>query len=85
MTKSTRDLLHFLPLVVLFVLGLVGFLLFSFNPLYQVVITLAVAFAYVAWGIVHHLLLKDLEASIVVEYIIIAILGLVAILPLLFK
>ena len=40
-------------------------------------VSIATAVAYVAWGIVHHLLHKDLHIETVVEYVAIAALGLI--------
>ena len=45
----------------------------------QFIIALLTALLYVGWGIVHHYLDRDLHYKSVVEYVLIALLGLVII------
>ena len=46
-------------------------------------IAVGVAGAYITWGIVHHHLHRDLHVSVVVEYILIASLGVIVTLSIL--
>jgi EamA domain-containing membrane protein RarD len=85
MKKLSRDIQHYLPLVGILVAGLVGFLVFSYDRNFQAAIAIAVAVSYVVWGLVHHYIHKDLHASVIVEYLAIAIIGLVAIFSVLFR
>jgi len=75
---------HYLPLLGIFMAGLVGFLLFPYDKGFQMALAIAVGVSYVSWGIVHHHIHDDLHLSVVVEYITIATLGLVIVFSLLF-
>ena len=85
MRKLTRDIQHYLPLVGIVVAGLVGFVIFGYDRNFQAVISVAVAISYVVWGLVHHHIHKDLHASVILEYMAIAIVGLVAVFSVLFR
>ncbi|MBU0569641.1 hypothetical protein KKB40_02565 [Patescibacteria group bacterium] len=85
MKKISRHIQHYLPLLGIFVVGILGFTIFSYDKIFQAALVLAVATAYVAWGIIHHHIHEDLQTSVVVEYLVIAILGLIIIFSLLFK
>lgn len=75
--RFSTHLPHYLSLFGIFAVGLVGFLLFSYDRAFQIAIIVAVAISYVAWGIIHHYLHRDLHLSVVIEYIAVAIIGLV--------
>jgi EamA domain-containing membrane protein RarD len=85
MKKLTRDIQHYLPLVGIFTAGLLGFVIFSYDKNFQAVISVAVATSYVVWGLVHHHIHRDLHTSVIVEYLAIAIVGLVAVFSVLFR
>lgn len=76
---------HYLPLFGILFAGILGFIMFSYDKNFQMVLILAVAASYVTWGIVHHHLHRDLRISVVVEYVVIAMLGLILIYSLLFR
>lgn len=69
----------------IFVAAVLGFVIFSYDRSFQVLISIAVAVSYVVWGIIHHYLHKDLYLEVVIEYIIVAALGLVTLFSLLFR
>ncbi len=46
-------------------------------------VALAVAISYVSWGIIHHYIHHDLTFAVLVEYLAVAILGLVMVFSLL--
>lgn len=73
--KFFHHLPHYLPLVGVYLAGLVAFILFSFDRQFQIGIVIAVAISHVVWGMVHHHVHKDLSLEIVVEYFAIAIMG----------
>lgn len=75
MKKFTRDIQHYLPLVTIFLAGILGYINFSYDKAFQIAIVVATAAGYVTWGIVHHYIHKDLHLSVVIEYIMIAALG----------
>jgi len=85
MKKLSRDIQHYLPLFGILVAGLVGFSIFSYDRNFQAAIAVAVAVSYIVWGLVHHHIHKDLHASVIVEYLAIAIVGLVAVFSVLFR
>lgn len=83
--KVTKHVKHYLPLVAILFAGLLGFLIFSYDRAFQLIILTAVSVAYVVWGLVHHYLHDDLHLFVIVEYIVIATLGLVIVFSLLFR
>jgi hypothetical protein len=85
MKDISRDIQHYIPLISIFLAGIVGFAAFSFDRVFQATLTLALATAYVFWGIVHHSIHKDLHLSVILEYIVVAALGVVIVFSLLFR
>ena len=85
MKHFTRHLPHYLPLIGIFVAGIIGFYCFSYDRFFQAAISIALIIAYVFWGVVHHFIHKDLYLEVIIEYLIIALLGLVVILSLIFR
>ncbi len=85
MKRATKHLLHYLPLIAVFLAGLLAFWLFSYNRVFQIIVAVVVAVSYVVWGVIHHAIHKDLYLSTVVEYIVIASLGLIIIFSLIFR
>jgi EamA domain-containing membrane protein RarD len=83
--KTARHIQHYIPLISIFLAGILGFVYFSYDKVFQVIIALAVAVSYVAWGLIHHYIHDDLHFSVVVEYASIAILGLIIIFSLVFR
>jgi hypothetical protein len=82
MKSFARHLPHYLSLFGILLAGFAGLILFSYDKNFQLAVALATAGAYVAWGIVHHAIHKDLYMETVIEYIVIAVLGLTIILSL---
>lgn len=85
MKAFAKDLPHYLSLFGILLAGFAGLILFSYDKNFQMSVALSTAGAYVAWGIVHHTIHKDLYLETVVEYIAIAILGLVIIVSLVIR
>lgn len=67
-----KDLKHYLALAAILSVGFGLYWLFNFNRQIQVWITIGMGCAYVIWGIVHHLLKKDLHLRIILEYLLVA-------------
>lgn len=82
MKKVIKDLAHYLPLFGIFLLAIVAFWQFPFDKAVQTGIVIVTALAYVVWGIVHHALHRDLYLVVVIEYVAVALLGVVAVLVL---
>lgn len=84
MKKITKHLPHYLALLGILGAGVVGFYIFSYDRLFQAAVAVALAISYVAWGIVHHMIHDDLHPAVVIEYILVASLGLVIVFSLIF-
>jgi hypothetical protein len=85
MTRFTKHLPHYIPLVTIILAGVFGFFIFSYDQVFQTTILVAVSVSYVFWGIIHHKIHNDLSLFVFIEYLIIATLGLVVVLSLLFR
>ena len=83
--KTAKHLLHYLPLIGVLLAGSFAFWFFSYNRAFQIVIAVVMAVSYVLWGVIHHMLHKDLHLSTVVEYVVIASLGLIIIFSVIFR
>lgn len=73
--RKKEHLFHFLPLVLVLFFGLFLALKVGYDRQLQMAIILAVAMFYVAWGVLHHLIEHTLVARIVLEYVLVAVLG----------
>ncbi len=80
-----KDLPHYVPLVAIFIAGIVGFYIFSYDRTFQLAVALSLSLSYVSWGIIHHTIHKDICLTIVLEYLAVAILGTVMILSLIYR
>lgn len=68
--KLSVHAIHFIILI-LILLGSAGaFLFLQGNHTSQLIVGVLTAVSYVAWGIIHHMLQKDLHTKIVVEYVL---------------
>ena len=85
MKKIAKDVQHYLPLLGILIIGAFGFINFSYDKMFQLAIAVSVACAYFAWGIIHHYIHRDLYISVLVEYLVIAALGVVIVFSLLFR
>lgn len=85
MKSIAKHLPHYLTLLGILVLGGAAFILFSYDKAFQIGISIAVAAAYVVWGVVHHLIHRDLHLSVFIEYLLVAALGLVIIFSLILR
>lgn len=74
-TRLSKHSAYYVSLIVILVLG---FLLAynSSNRGFQIGSVIVTTFFYVLWGIMHHLINHDLNAKIVIEYILIGVFGL---------
>jgi len=77
MTSWRHHIPHFLTLFGILLAGFAGLILFSYDKNFQEASALATAAGYVSWGVVHHYLHKDLHFEVFLEYLAVAILGLV--------
>ena len=85
MKRITKHLSHYVPLIAIILAGVFGFLIFSYDQAFQIMILIAVCISYVLWGVIHHKIHDDLSLFVIIEYLVIATLGLVIVLSLLFR
>lgn len=81
----TRHMSHYTALFGILIAGFAGLILFSYDKKFQIAVAAALTASYVAWGITHHYLHKDLHIETIVEYIVVAVLGFVIIFSLLIR
>jgi len=79
MKHYLRQIPHYTVLFGILIAAAVAFALFSYDRVFQLIITIALAVSYVAWGLIHHHIHRDLYLRVVIEYIAVATLGLVII------
>ena len=79
MTNKTKInwLYRHMALMLILAIGVVSIYIFQGFPYRQMLIAVAMTAAYTGWGIIHHLQEGDLHLSVVVEYLLVAILFLV--------
>jgi accessory gene regulator protein AgrB len=70
-------IMHYFVLAVILSGGLAAFYYARPDTTLQFIVAVILAVAYVAWGLIHHTLQKDLHQKVVVEYILIAAIALV--------
>ena len=85
MKELKRFLMHYGSLLTVVSMGFVGVIFFSYNKWIQAGILVAVATSYVVWGVTHHHIHKNLYLSVILEYVLIATVGLVIVLSLIFR
>ena len=85
MKHIAKHLPHYFVLFGLLLAGILAFVLFSYDRIFQMVVAVAVAVSYVIWGLVHHYIHRDLYFSAVLEYLAVAVLGLVMVFSLILR
>jgi len=65
--------------------GFAGLILFSYDKNFQIAVAAALSASYVAWGVTHHYLHRDLHIETFLEYLAVAILGFVIIFSLVLR
>lgn len=82
---NTKHISHSLTLVGILFAAFFGLVMFSYDKYFQLSISVAAAVSYVVWGVVHHILEKDFQIEIFLEYLAVAILGLTVIFTLVIR
>lgn len=72
-----QHLPHYFSLFGLLAVSAFGFHLFEYDENFQLAIIISASISYVAWGVVHHKIHDDLKLSVVAEYAIFALLGII--------
>ncbi len=78
MSKKMSHKGHYFSLVLILGLGLLALIFASPNKKLQTEIFIMISFFYIVWGVFHHGINHRLNSKIVVEYILIAALGIAA-------
>lgn len=78
--KSLRHVTHYLFLLVILIIGIFSMLILGKNVTSKITIIIFIGVSYFLWGIVHHLLEKDLHSEIIIEYFLFSVLGVASIL-----
>jgi uncharacterized membrane protein len=72
-----QTVIHFLVLIAILAAGILTFIVVRPNTTLQLLVGIITAAAYVFWGIIHHVIQKDLHQKIVVEYFLIGAIAIV--------
>ncbi|EKD94569.1 MAG: hypothetical protein ACD_26C00034G0104 [uncultured bacterium] len=80
-----KHLPHYISLIGILMAGLLGFYFFSYDRFFQIGIAVALAASYVSWGVIHHTIHKDICLAIILEYVAVAILGVVMVFSLILR
>ncbi len=80
-----KHFFHYLILLSIFCFGLFFFAYFSYNRTIQTLCVIGLGIGYFLWGICHHYLEKNLYLKVVIEYFLVALLGVILVISLLFK
>ncbi|MBI4028826.1 MAG: hypothetical protein HY376_00445 [Candidatus Blackburnbacteria bacterium] len=85
MHHFTRHLSHYLSLVGLIVVAVIGLLIFKYDPTFRTAIVISLGVSFVIWGVVHHWLHEGLHIRLVLEYLGVAAFGTVILLALIWS
>ncbi len=73
--KINEHLLYYISLFIILFLGFILIISLSVNKSLQLAVFIVLALFYVIWGLLHHYMNHELMTKVVVEYILIASLG----------
>lgn len=75
MHNFTRNITHYLSLIGIVGIGMIGLLVFHYDKVFQSAISVGIGVSFVFWGVVHHHIHDDIHHKIVLEYLATAMLG----------
>ncbi len=78
MIKTNKHFGYYFYLITILVIGLLVTWRLSPNEQYQMISLVIISIIYAGSGIIHHLLNHDLVDKIVIEYVLVALLGIAA-------
>ena len=85
MNAFKRHFKHYIPLLGIMAVGILGFLFFSYDRIFQVALAFALCASYVSWGVVHHKIHDDFDLFVFLEYLSVALLGFLMVSFLIFR
>jgi len=68
---------EYISLLIIFISSVIAFYFFSYDPHSQRRVIYAAAAVYFLWSLYHHYKRGDLHVSIIIEYLIMAIFGII--------
>jgi len=77
--NTGQHIKHYLPLLGIIVAGLVGFKIFYYDQVFRLAVIIATSFAYITWGIINHYIHQDLDLNVILEYVAIALIGIITV------
>ncbi len=77
MYDVTHHVFHYIILVMIITGGLSAFFSFRNYPMIQLLIGITTSLLYAVWGMVHHLVDRDLSIQIIIEYLAVAIFAII--------
>lgn len=80
-----KHLGDYLALLSIFGLALFFFFFFSYNQTAQIMVVVSLSLAYFLWGLSHHYHEENLHFKVVIEYFLIALLGAILVISLLYR
>jgi hypothetical protein len=83
--RKFKHLPHYISLISIFLAGILGFYIFSFDRAFQLAVVFALSLSYISWGVIHHTIHRDICLTIILEYIAVAILGAVMLISLIYR
>jgi predicted membrane channel-forming protein YqfA (hemolysin III family) len=83
MKKPLSHIVDYLLLTILVSAAILLILFFNGNQYYQQLTIIGLSVLYIVWGVLHHLKEKTLQARIVLEYVLFALLGCIIVIGLL--
>jgi len=68
---------EYIVLAIIFILGLYFYFFMGFSPSNKRFVVLSIAAAYIFWSLHHHYKRGDLTTAIIIEYLVVALFGVV--------
>ncbi len=77
MSDFSKHFSHYFSLVGIMVATVLGYVVFSYDKNFQLALIAAASLSYFVWGMVHHIIHRNLNLQIMIEYAVFASLGFV--------
>ncbi len=77
MQDISKHFSHYFSLVGIMVATILGYVVFSYDKNFQLALIGAASLSYFVWGIIHHIIHRNLNWELVIEYAVFATLGFV--------